>query len=169
VTAELAAMGALVTAVDGSPQAIANAHARAPGAAFIQADVHALPLELRRGRFDLVYSGEGALAVLRDPGAWATGIAAALRPGGYALLFDRHPARECLDDFLRWRGGYFREDGAHTLGAVVTALAQAGLTLRRLEEHAAPAGDPRVPARVVLVATKPASFGPGAERKGTPA
>jgi SAM-dependent methyltransferase len=167
-TAELADMGALVTAVDGSPQAIATAYARAPSAAFIHADVHALPLELRRGRFDLVYAGEGAIDLLQDPEAWATGITAALRPGGYVLLLDRHPALECLDDFLRWRGGYFREDGAHTLGAVLTALAQAGLTLRRLEEHAVPGGDPRVPGLVLLVAAKPASFGAGAERKGTP-
>jgi SAM-dependent methyltransferase len=168
-TAQLAETGALVTAVDGSPHAIASAHARAPSAAFIHADVHALPLELRRGRFDLVYSGEGGLALLRDTEAWATGIAAALRPGGYVLLFDRHPARECLDEFLRWRGGYFREHGALTLGAIVTAIAQAGLTLRRLEEHAAPGGDPRVPGLLLLVAAKPASFGAGAERKGTPA
>jgi SAM-dependent methyltransferase len=171
-TVELQALGALVTAVDGSAEALARARERAPGVAFVHADVHTLPVELRRGRFDLVYTG-GVLVSLHDLQTWAAGIASALRPGGYLLFHDRHPVAACLDDFLRWRESYFDPGPASgerswPLGEVVTALAQAGLTIRRLEEF--PSLDPsrrhdaRVPGAFVLVAAK-RPFGVRPERK----
>jgi SAM-dependent methyltransferase len=167
-TAELQELGALVTAVEPSGDALALARGRAPGAAFVQAEVHALPVELRRGRFDLVY-GDGEVAEPHDLDAWAAGIAAAVRPGGYVLLYERHPVAACVDDFGRWRTSYFEST---TLGAVVTALAQAGLAIRRLEELAAPRSrvrsDAGVPAAFVLVAAKPAPFGMRPGRKDTP-
>ena len=79
----------------------------------------------------------------------------ALRPGGYLLHHDEHPVYGRLDHVLRWRGDYF--DGtAVRLGQLVTALAQAGLVLRRLEELP-PSGvrDARAPGEIVLVALRP--------------
>jgi predicted TPR repeat methyltransferase len=169
-TAELEQLGALVTGVDISSEAIAVARTRAPNSAFIQADVQALPLELRRGRFELVYTGGGVLTWLQDVDAWAAGIVGALRHGGFLLLYDEHPVLACLDDFLHWRESYFDEasgeaareqkrEGFWRLGQVVTALAQAGLTVRRLEEfpalHPWRRQDPRVPGDFILTAAKP--------------
>jgi SAM-dependent methyltransferase len=183
-TVELAEQGALVTGVDISSEALAVARERAPdGVAWLQADVHELPLELRRGRFDLVFTGGGVLTWLDDLRAWSEGIEAALRPGGFLLMYDEHPARYCLDDSLHWREDYFddsaqlhvgwehfeltgepareeKQERFWRLGQVVTAIAQAGLVLRRLEEY--PATSPlwrvqsqRVPGEFILVATKP--------------
>lgn len=181
-TAELAELGALVTAVDISEEALTLARERVPDVAFVHADVHELPLELRRGRFDLVYTGGGILVRTHDLAAWASGLSTALRPGGFLLLHDDHPVHGCLDDFLHWREDYFDDTlrvpfaAGHTepadgpageqqherrwqLGQVVTALAQAGLVIRRLEEFPATYAwqrqDPRVPGIFVLVAAKP--------------
>ena len=55
-TAELVELGALVTAVDLSTEALEVARERAPDVAFVHADVHELPLELHRHRFDLACS-----------------------------------------------------------------------------------------------------------------
>src|SRR5690349_21553788 len=49
-TAELAELGALVTGVDISAEALAVAQERVPTGAFLQSDVHELPLQLTRGR-----------------------------------------------------------------------------------------------------------------------
>jgi len=106
-TAQLVELGALVTGVDISAEAIAVARELEPAAAFVQADVHELPLELRRGRFDLVYTGGGVLVWLQDLDAWAAGVASALRTGGELLLYDAHPVLQCLDASLRWREDYF--------------------------------------------------------------
>jgi SAM-dependent methyltransferase len=184
-TAELSALGALVTGVDISSQALALAHERAPRAAFVQGDVQALPVELRRGRFDFVYTGGGVLTWLHDLDAWAHGIAAALRAGGELLIYDAHPASQCLDVSLRWRDDYFdesvqpnvgwehfrlsgppateeKQERFWRLGQVVTALAQAALVIRSLEElpsfyarDASRVHDRRVPGEFVLVADKP--------------
>ena len=169
-TAELAERGALVTAVDPSAEALAVARTRSDGVAWVQGDLHSLPLELRRGRFELVYTA-GPLSALRDLDAWAAGIAAALRPEGYLLLHDEHPVLACLDGFRRWRRSYFDRppEGVAGLGAVATALAQAGLTLPRLEELAAVLPgrrhDPRVPGHFLLLAAKPFAARP--ERKSS--
>src|SRR5947208_2191562 len=96
-TAELVELGALVTGVDISSEALTVARERAPDAALIQADVHDLPIQLRRGRFDLVYTGGGVLHWLQDLHGWAQGIVSALRPGGELLLYDTHPISACVD------------------------------------------------------------------------
>jgi SAM-dependent methyltransferase len=152
-TAELAGLGALVTGVDESAEAVAAAREHAPAVAFVQGDVNQLPLELRRARCDLVYSGIGDVVE-----AWAAGIVSALRPGGELLLHDEHPVLACLDDMLHWREDYFAE-GRLRVGEVVTALVDAGLVLRSLEEL--PAASQllpqarRVPGELVVVARKP--------------
>ena len=108
-TAELVELGALVTAVDISTEALEVARERAPDVAFMHADVHELPLELHRGRFDLVFTGGGVLVWLHDLDAWAAGIASALKPGGTLLLYDSHPVGGCIDHLGHWRDDYFDE------------------------------------------------------------
>jgi SAM-dependent methyltransferase len=157
-TAELAALGAFVTAVDSSAADLEAARAKAPTAAFVHAELDGLPLELLRGRFQLVYAAQGSLARVGDVAAYAQGIHGALRPGGFLLQHDDHPVMNRLDHVLRWRGDYF--DGrARQLGELVTALAQAGLVMRRLEElpptDALRRHDQRAPGELVLVALRP--------------
>ena len=152
-TAELAGLGALVTGVDESAEAVAAARERAPAVAFVQGEVNQLPVELRRGRFDVVYTGIGSAL-----NAWAAGIAAALRGGGEAIVHDEHPILACLDDTLHWRDDYF-SSRVVGLGQVVTALAGAGLGVEKLEELPVESAllpqARRVPGELLLVARKP--------------
>lgn len=149
-TIELAELGALVTGVDDDAAAIEAARRRSPEIPWLHADAHALPPEVLLGRWDLVYLGTGSRARLRDPAAWAAGVAASLRGGGVLLLHDEHPATACLDAFERWRRDYFASAG---LGDLVSAVTAAGLLLRGLEEW--PGRDARIPGHVVLAAEKP--------------
>jgi SAM-dependent methyltransferase len=181
-TAQLAELGAFVTGVDISGEALDLARERWPDIAWVQADVHDLPSELKRGRFDLVYTADGVLAWLHDLGAWANGIASSLRSGGDFLMHEEHPAAQCIDESLRWREDYFDEE-LHVyrgwthfelagppatedkverfwrLGQVVTALASAGLHVRQLEEYPGTGSWRRLPARIpgtfILSARKP--------------
>ena len=154
-TAALIGLGALVTGVDGSEETVRAARKRLPDAALVAADVQELPVELRRGRFDVVYSSWGTLALLSDLGAWAHGVAAALRPGGVLLAYDEHPVAACLDQMLHWHESYF---DAWPVGAVVEALLDAGLAIERLEELADPSRwgrrEVRVPGDLVVIARR---------------
>ena len=157
-TAELVALGALVTGLDPSAEALAAARERVPAAALVHAEPHAPPPELLRGRFHLVYAGERTLVPAADVAAAARAILAALRPGGYLLLYDEHPVRACVDPLFHWRGSYFvgsSGEPRRSLAGVVTAIAQTGLVVRRLEELPAPGEGPHVPGRFALVARKP--------------
>lgn len=152
-TAELAGLGALVTGVDASAEAVAAARARAPAVAFVQGDPDQLPVEFRRARFDLVYTPIGG-----DLERWAGGVAAALRRGGRLLLHDAHPVLDCLDDMLHWREDYFAAE-RRRLGEVVTGVAAVGLVVESLEELRAerpllPQAR-RAPGELVLLARQP--------------
>jgi SAM-dependent methyltransferase len=161
-TAALAELGAIVTGVDARPAALETARERWPKILWVDGDPQSLPRQLRRGRFDLVYSGEGVLGHLDDLDGWALGIAAALREQGELLVFDDHPVADCVDAFLRWRSDYFRDpsdpDRLWRLGQVVSTLARAGLRIRALEEY--PGGtsrrghDRRIPATFLLYAQR---------------
>jgi SAM-dependent methyltransferase len=160
VSAELIALGALVTGVDPAEQALVAARRRAPDAAFFQAELDELPLQFRRGRFDVVYAGEGTLAGVHDLAAFSSAVAAALRKNGRLFLYDWHPVSLCVEPVgLRWRESYFAE-GLWRLGQVAAAVAHTGLALDELEELPPPpteAGgrlDPRVPTDFLLTATK---------------
>ena len=131
-TAELVQLGALVTAVDISTEALETARERAPDVAYVHADVHDLPLEVRRGRFDLVFTGGDVLAGLADLDAWTHGIAAALKPGGTMLFYDSHPVTTCVDPLGHWREDYF--DGRRRLGEALQAVIDSGLRIARLVE-----------------------------------
>jgi SAM-dependent methyltransferase len=170
-SAELAGLGAMVTAIDVSEQPLVSARARFPRIVFLQADPHELPLTLRRRRFDLVYAA-GLLPYLHDLNAWAGDAAAALRVGGRLLVVDLHPAGACIDaTTLRWRDDYFAGDlvvgrrlqplerlKLWRLSELVNAIAATGLVVRRLEEFptlsAVRRQDPRVPGAFAVVAQK---------------
>jgi predicted TPR repeat methyltransferase len=158
---ELAALGAVVTGVDPSEEALEAAREQGPSIVWVQAEPGSLPAELRRGRFDLVVADRGVLAGVADLAAFATGVASALRPGADVLLFEEHPVALCVDAMMHWRESYFAEDtGVWRLGRIVTALARAGLTVRALEEYPARATglrrqDSRLPGEFLLHAVKP--------------
>lgn len=160
-TAHLVALGALVTAVDGAPDAIEIARKRAPDVAYLVADVQTLPIELRRGRFDFVYAGGGLLERIDDPAAWAASVVSALRAKGTLVYHDHHPISWNVDDTLRWRGDYFGADSPPELGQIVTSVIEAGLHLRLLNEYPSSTlypwlhQTPHVPREFLLVAEKP--------------
>jgi SAM-dependent methyltransferase len=149
-SAELAEQGAVVTAVDESEAMLDEARERWPKILWIHAEAQALPAELRRGRFDLVYSPEGVIAQTTDLDAWARGIRDALHDRGELLVFDDHPVALCIDAFQRWHYDYF-EEGFWRLGRVVTALARAGFRVEALEEYP---GERRVPGTFLLYARR---------------
>jgi SAM-dependent methyltransferase len=163
-TAALAELGAVATGVDPRADALELARERWPTILWVQGEVQALPAELRRGRFDLVYSGEGVLDGLTDLDGWARGVAAALRVRGELLVFDDHPVADCVDGLLRWRDDYFRDASAPErlwrIGQVVSSLARAGMHVAALEEY--PGGtsrrrhDRRIPATFLLYARRAA-------------
>jgi SAM-dependent methyltransferase len=160
IAAELIGLGALVTGIDPSEQALAAARERAPDAVFFQANVDELPLQLQRRRFNLVYAGEGTLAATADLGVLAGGFAGALRKGGRLLLWDWHPVALCVEPVeLRWRESYFAE-GLWRLGQIVAAITASGLALRGVEELGPSASetggrlDPRIPVRLLVAAEK---------------
>ena len=183
-TAELAELGAVATGVDISEEALEVARERNPSIVWVQGDVQTLPPELRRGRFDLVYTATGVVVWVHDLNAWAAGIVAALRPGGDFLLYEEHPVAMCVDAMMHWREDYFDEsilvdtgwthfqlegepaiEAKHErfwrLGQVLTAVARAGLTVRALEEYPSRKSefrhlDARVPGDFLLHAVKPA-------------
>jgi SAM-dependent methyltransferase len=161
-TAALAALGAVATGVDPRPGPLETARERWPKILWVDGDPQSLPRQLRRGRFDLVYSGEGVLGRLDDLDGWAVGVAAALRSHGELLVFDDHPVADCVDGLLHWRHDYFRDpanpDRLWRLGQVVSGLARAGLHVEALEEY--PGGtsrrrhDRRIPATFLLYARR---------------
>ena len=161
-TAALAELGAVATGVDPRPAMLETARERWPKILWVDGDPQSLPRQLRRARFDLVYSGEGVIDGLHDLDGWATGIAAALRESGELLVFDDHPIADCVDGLLRWRSDYFRDpadpDRLWRMGQVVSALVRAGLRVAALEEY--PGGtarrghDRRIPATFLLYARR---------------
>jgi SAM-dependent methyltransferase len=157
-TAQLAELGGVVTGVDSLGQALEAARERWPAILWVQADPADLPRELRRGRFDLVYSGLGSLAVISDMETWLRGIVATLHAGGDFLLYEEHPVALCVDGLMHWRESYF-DEGARRLGRIVTTCVRAGLAVRALEEYPARSDnwrhhDARVPETFLLYAQR---------------
>jgi len=146
---------------------IAREQARASGlkVEFVAADVYDLPNQLLSGSFDLVYASWGVTCWLPDLRGWAEVVAACLKAGGTFMLAEHHPLWEITvltDHGFNVTHSYFgrstplvgvgdsskapsgtplqddRVNFLWPLGDVVTALIQAGLTIRRLEERASP-------------------------------
>jgi SAM-dependent methyltransferase len=163
-TLSWARRGALVTGLDFSEPAIEAARSLAADlgidASFVAADVYDAVTALGGRRFDVVYTGIGALVWLPDIYRWAQVVAELLAPGGFLYLVEGHPiaqvmdnvqgaavVRDYFDDQPRVEDyPYTYTDGpplAHTrsvefqhpLGQVVTALVEAGLRIDFLNEH----------------------------------
>jgi SAM-dependent methyltransferase len=100
----LAKLGATVTGVDISDEAVSSARNLAEKtrvrATFERADVYDwLEDASREGRcFDIVFASYGVVCWLPDLGGWAEGIAAILQPGGCFVLVDFHPAAGIFDE-----------------------------------------------------------------------
>ncbi|WP_062216317.1 bifunctional 2-polyprenyl-6-hydroxyphenol methylase/3-demethylubiquinol 3-O-methyltransferase UbiG [Streptomyces sp. NBRC 109706] len=157
--------GAFVTGVDFSSAAIGVARGLADElgladrARFVVSDVYEAPTALDGERFDVVYTGVGALVWLPDLTRWARVVASSLTMGGFLYLAEFHPVSDVLgEDGSRVEFDYFdgspeRVDYPHTytdgpplgktvsvqwrhqLGEVVTALASAGLRIDFLRER----------------------------------
>jgi len=164
-TLSWARRGAHVTGLDFSAPAVEAARALADRAGldaeFVQADVYDAGAALGNRRFDVVYTGRGALNWLPDIERWAQVMAALVAPGGRFYLCEMHPfAHVFADDALTVENPYFQPEGfvwdddggtyadpdaqtahnrtiewSHPIGAVVTALARAGLRIDLLHEH----------------------------------
>jgi SAM-dependent methyltransferase len=96
-TLSWARRGARVTGIDFSLPAVRAARrlARQAGirARFIQANVYDTP-DVLDERFDIVYTGKGAMCWLPDIDAWARVLSRLVRPGGRFYLLEDHPVAE---------------------------------------------------------------------------
>lgn len=94
-TLSLARLGARVTGVDLSGRSLDEARSLAARAGaeieYVRSDVYAAPEALDGRRFDLVYTGIGALCWLPSVARWARTVADLLRPGGRLFIRDGHP------------------------------------------------------------------------------
>lgn len=156
--------GALVTGLDFSEPAIAAARSLAAdlgiSASFVTADFYDAAAALSGRRFDVVYTGTGALVWLPDIPRWAQVVASLLEPGGFLYLVEGHPIAQVLDDadgrtvvrdyfddqpqvedypYTYTDGPPLRHTRSvqfqHGLGLIITALADAGLRIDFLNEH----------------------------------
>ena len=168
-TLSLARLGARMTGLDFSPSAIAAARDLSTKTAveieLVVADVDDAPEVLGTERFDLVYTGIGALCWLPDVRQWAGVVDALLRPGGRLFIREGHPVLWAMsdprdDDLLVMEFPYFEVEGGtrfvepktyvdhdgelaqpiivsynHGIGEIITALLDLGFTITAFEEH----------------------------------
>jgi SAM-dependent methyltransferase len=168
-TLSLARLGARsVTGLDFSGPALEAAAFLADdcGASidFVESELYDAVGALGADRFDLVYTGIGALCWLPDVRRWAEVVAALLRPGGRLFLREGHPVLWSLSDprpdgLLVIEYPYFETDGVrlsedqsyvphdeplaspdfvhfnHGLAEVITSVVDAGMRLTAIEEH----------------------------------
>ncbi|WP_375387889.1 class I SAM-dependent methyltransferase [uncultured Amnibacterium sp.] len=101
-TLSLARLGARMTGLDFSAEALAQARSLAARAGaevtYVQATVDDATSVLEPGAFDLVFTGIGALCWLPDIAAWARTVAALLRPSGELFLREGHPMLWSIDE-----------------------------------------------------------------------
>ena len=155
--------GASVVGLDFSEPAVAAANDLAArlevDAAFVCADVYDAVGALGGERFDLVYTGLGALNWLPDLTRWAQVVRSLVAPGGRLLLAEFHPFAWVFEEDLSVTYDYFGSapfvwddagsyadltaatthnatvEHQHGIGQVLTALLAAGFTIRAFEEH----------------------------------
>ncbi|MBD2021592.1 methyltransferase domain-containing protein, partial [Leptolyngbya sp. FACHB-36] len=115
-TLSLAQLGAVVTGVDISDEAISVAQtlsiASGIPATFYRPDVFDWLQEAadRGDRFDRVFSSYGAVCWLSNLTLWANGIAAVLNPSGRFVLVDFHPVALAFDENLQYAFSYFSDE-----------------------------------------------------------
>jgi SAM-dependent methyltransferase len=115
-TFSLARRGAIITGVDISDEAIAFARTLSADvgipATFERADVFDWLDEAARQEetYDIAYSSYGVVHWISDLDAWASKIAAVLKPGGRFVLVEFHPIERLFDRNWNLAGdGYFPE------------------------------------------------------------
>jgi SAM-dependent methyltransferase len=141
-------------------RALARDIGMAERARFVVSDVYEASAALAGERYDIVYTGFGSLVWLPDLTRWARTVASLLKDQGTLYLAEFHPLTEMMlgKDGKSVEQHYFQAEGVtsdspwtytegppltettsvrwqHPLGAVVTALAQAGLRIEFLHEH----------------------------------
>lgn len=103
-TLSLARLGASVTGLDQSAVSIASARelfaSVDTAGSFVEANVYNAADALGTGRFDLVYTGVGAINWLPDISRWAMVCASLLRPGGRLFMREGHPMAYAIDDMI---------------------------------------------------------------------
>jgi 2-polyprenyl-3-methyl-5-hydroxy-6-metoxy-1,4-benzoquinol methylase len=163
-TLSWARLGARVAGLDFSRPAVEAARSLAAeaelDAEFVCASVYEAPAALGGRRFDIVYTGLGALNWLPDVTRWARVVADLVAPGGFLYLSEFHPIADVFaDQDLTIEHDYFQtesftfddpgtyadleartehnraEQWQHPLGEVVSAVIAAGLTIELLHEH----------------------------------
>jgi SAM-dependent methyltransferase len=168
-TLSLARLGARMTGLDFSPAALEQARrlvaAAGPPVDFVESDLYSAVGALGADRFDLVYTGIGAICWIPEIQRWAAVVAGLLRPGGRLFIREGHPVLWSLadprpDGMLAIEHPYFEqpepmvwEEGGtyvqtdvefqhnvshewnHGLGEIVTALLDHGMRLTMLVEH----------------------------------
>lgn len=111
----LAKLGAIVTGVDISNEAIAFAQklSQESGipATFHRADVYDWLEEAAKGneRFDIVFCSYGVVCWLSNLSLWAKGIASVLKPGGRFVMVEFHPLTLVFDWDWTPKFPYFTE------------------------------------------------------------
>ncbi len=161
-TLSMARMGGIVTGVDFSVAAIAEARklneTLSLNATFVCADVYELPTELHH-KHDIVFSSYGTIVWLPDIPKWANAVARCLKPGGRFIFVETHPLALMFDDdFTGIKYSYFdtgviveTEAGTyadrtadinmksmtwnHSLADVLQALINAGLSISKFQEY----------------------------------
>jgi SAM-dependent methyltransferase len=164
-TLSWARRGALVSGLGFSAPAISAASSLAVSlglpAEFVVADVYDAVAAFGGQRFDVVYTGIGALVWLPDVPRWARVVAGLLAPGEFVYLVEAHPFAQILESGSSglWVARdyfdaapqvedypYTYTDGPalshprqvefqHGLGEIVTSLAAAGLRIEFVHEH----------------------------------
>lgn len=163
-TLSWARLGAQVTGVDFSPEAVTLARSLSDElqipARFLCCDIYDLPQHLDE-QFDIVYTSYGVLTWLSDIAAWAKLVARYLKPGGLFYIAEFHPFAMMFDEQAmeaRLHYPYFGKEviecevkgsyadwnaqvetkvsyeWPYTMGEVVTSLCQAGLSIEFLHE-----------------------------------
>ncbi len=165
-TLSLARLGAAVTGVDISDEAIAFARRLSADsgipARFVRADIYDWLAEAARGpeRFDLAFSSYGAIPWLSDIRAWARGIAAILEPGGRFALVEFHPFAMVFDEGWQLAFPYFAQGKPLSWeSGIGDYVAVAGGAL-------SPSGHLRV--STVSRTPTPATSSPGASARSSP-
>jgi SAM-dependent methyltransferase len=168
-TLSLARLGAKMVGLDFSPPALEQARrlAAATGAEveFVESDLYDAVDALGAERFDLVYTGIGALCWLPDIDRWAAVVTELLRPGGRLFIREGHPMLWTLGDaradgmlvlehayfereepLVYTEGGTYVETDVsfehntthewnHGIGEIATALLSRGFRITGLTEH----------------------------------
>ena len=168
-TLSLARLGARsVTGLDFSPPALEAAgqlaHRCGASIEFVESELYGAVEAVGPRRFDLVYTGIGALCWLPHIRRWAQVVSALLRPGGRLFMREGHPMLWALcdprpDGMLVVEFPYFETEGVHLseehsyvehdeplaspdlvhfnhgLAEVIMALMEAGMVLTSIEEH----------------------------------